>query len=257
MKRHLPIILIALLALGYFAWTLANPPAGTPGTGGGSIWADSLGNIGIKATPATLLDVNGTTTIRKTLDMTGNRIWNVATPTSSLDAANKAYVDLQVANISSSSVRVWGQGRPGTAVATTSAICASTAECYRDMDASGTCNAGDMKIARSSRISAWDKSAAACPSKWWVCTATDRDTNGATAGLGACGSTTRNGVDCVVTGTNEFPETGLATTTAWLADTATAANGSRGRVIGTAGTFSGDPSAEACAMFPVWCCSYQ
>ena len=102
--RKKAFILVGISSLCLAAWTLANPPAGTPGVSKGAIAADSAGNIGIgTVAPATLLDVNGTTTIRKTLDMTGNRIWNVATPTSSTDAANKAYVDLQIANISSSS----------------------------------------------------------------------------------------------------------------------------------------------------------
>src|SRR3989344_7514450 len=99
------------------AWTLASPPSGTPGATSGALFSSSSGNIGIKTSvPETTLDVNGTTTIRKSLDMANNRIMNVATPTATLDAANKAYVDAQIAGMTSSTTKIWSQGRPGTAV---------------------------------------------------------------------------------------------------------------------------------------------
>jgi len=230
------------------AWTFASPPAGTPGITLGALFGASNGNIGIAtSSPATLLDVNGTTTIRKSLDMVNNRIINVATPTSSLDAANKAYVDAQVATVNSSTIRIWGQGRPNTSVLTVAGVCGGTSECYRDNDASGSCTTGDIKIARSTRAATWGGAQSVCPANWWVCTGAER-------GNTACGSGNRNVITCdVTTGANDLSPTTYDG--GWLADTSTSTVLERGmtqRVIATAST-----EQNTCHMLPVWCCRYQ
>ena len=239
------LILILMWSGILVAWTLASPPSGTPGATPAALFSDSAGNIGIKTTtPATLLDVNGTTTIRSSLDMTNNRIINVASPITDLDAVNKAYVDAQ---ISSTTVKLWGQGRPNTSVVTVAGVCGGTSECYKDVDAGGSCNTGDIKIARSVRTATWDGAQAVCPANWWVCSAANR-------GTAACGSGNKNIIFCdVTTGTND-----LSPNTAdwgWIADTGTSATLERGmisRVIAGAAN-----EQNACHLLPVWCCTYQ
>ncbi len=217
------------------AWTFASPPSGTPGITLGGLFSDSAMNIGIKTSaPATALDVNGTTTIRKSLDMTNNRILNVATPTSSLDAANKAYVDAQIAAMTSSTTRIWSQGRPGTAVINTAG------ECTR------TVSGRTVKVSRSTRPASWAGSAAACPVGWWVCSAAER-------GAGVCGSGNRNGVRCDVANTRNDDLFAMANTWGWLADTGSVTNQDYGRIQLTDGTLADD---YACTLAPVWCCSY-
>ncbi len=186
--------------------------------------------------------------------MSGNRIWNVATPTSSLDAANKAYVDSAFAT--TSIAHVWGQGRPGAAFVAGTA-CTNTAECYRDLNGSESCNAGDIKISRSSRPAAWDKAAAACPTGSWVCSAADR-------GTAACGTGVRTYVDCRASDTNintyldDFvtytPNLG-GTNAAWLADVSPLPNNASGTISLTTGGAVG--STAICSQFPVWCCRHQ
>ncbi len=232
-------ILILVGSAVFAAWTFASPPSGTPGATSGALFSNSAGNIGIKtSSPATALDVNGTTTIRKSLDMANNRIINVATPTSSTDAVNKAYVDNQLGITTLGGAKVWGQGRPNTTVTNQST---TGQECTRAI--SGL----TVKISRSVRTATWDGAAAVCPAGWWICSAADR-------GTAACGSGSKNVVTCDVgTGTND-----LAATTydgGWLADTSTSTVLERGmasRVV------AGSPAEQpTCHILPVWCCAYQ
>ena len=155
--RQLFILIIVWSAL-LGAWAFANPPEGTVGVTHGILSSDGMNNIGIAtSTPMSDLDINGTTTIRKSLDMANNRIMNVATPTVTLDAANKAYVDAQIAEMTSSTTRIWSQGRPGTAVINVAG------ECTR------TVSGKTVKVSRSTRPVTWDNAQAACPTGWWVC----------------------------------------------------------------------------------------
>jgi hypothetical protein len=225
------------------AWTLASPPSGTPGATNGGLFGDSAGNIGIKtSTPATTLDVNGTTTIRKSLDMTSNRIINVATPTSSLDAVNKAYVDTQIASVSSSTMKVWGQGRTGTAIIN------DAGECTRLISGK------TVKISRSTRPTTWDNAAAACPAGWWVCSASDR-------GTAACGSGNRTYVECNQrqnpTPTYLDDIATWATTSGmpwgWVSNAGATTNTAFGGMVTTAGVLQ---ETYICDMMPVWCCSH-
>lgn len=216
------------------AWTFASPPSGTPGNTFGALFSDSAGNIGIKTSiPTTALDVNGTTTIRKSLDMTNNRIINVATPTSSLDAANKAYVDAQIAGVTSSTTKIWGQGRPGTAVINTAG------ECTRVISGK------TVKISRSTRPASWDGAGAACPAGWWVCSAADR-------GAATCGSGNRAGVRCDIPNSSNDELFTLSNTWGWVSDAGSVTNREFGRLVLTAGTTTDDYS---CTLIPVWCCS--
>ncbi len=243
MRRSFILIAVWSVLLG--AWTLANPPAGTVGTTKGVLSADGTNNIGIAtSTPMSDLDVNGTTTIRKSLDMTNNRILNVATPTSSLDAANKAYVDAQAANVSSSSARLWGQGRKNTAVINTAG------ECTR------TVSGRTVKVSRSTRPVVWDNAQAACPVGWWVCSAAERGT-----GASACGSGNRTYLECNQrqnpTPTYLDDIATWATTSgqpwAWVANAGATTNWAFGGFVTTAGALS---ETYSCDMLPVWCCSY-
>ena len=217
------------------AWTLASPPSGTPGATSGALFSSSSGNIGIKTSvPETTLDVNGTTTIRKSLDMANNRIMNVATPTVTLDAANKAYVDALSTSVSSSTARLWGQGRTNTAVIN------AAGECTR------TVSGKTVKVSRSTRPASWAGSAAACPVGWWVCSGTER-------GTGTCGSGNRSGVRCDVANAFNDEMFAMSNTWAWLADTGSVTNQDYGRIQLTSGTLADD---YACTLAPVWCCSY-
>ncbi len=246
MKKNL-LIVIGIWSLCLTAWTLAGPPSGTIGVSKGRIAADSAGNIGIGTeTPATLLDVNGTTTIRKTLDMSGNRIWNVATPTSSLDAANKAYVDAALASVTSSTTRLWSEGRPGADLVA-GTHCGNTAECYRDLNGSGACNVGDIKISRSSRSASWDGAAAACPRGSWVCTAAEYAAT-------ACGTGTRAGVYCEIPASTNNEIYAITTNIGWLADVGTTNDREFGRMARVTGAVEQE---YICGLFPVWCCANQ
>lgn len=227
----------ALAASGIFTvMTLANPPAGTPGTTYG-ILAVNNGNLGVSTTtPATKLDVNGSTTIRGWLDMSGNIIMNVATPATSTDAVNKAYVDAPT--------KVWGQGRPfatvrnssGTAVAGTSA---DAGEC--PIPTRG------MRISRSSAGTTWGAAGAACPNNWWVCSGTERGAENCTTAynpfilfcdpLGASGNELTSGVvDTTPSG--------------WTADVATTPG--EGAAKTRTGSFT---TRWACTSMPAWCCT--
>lgn len=233
MKQEIILILLwsSLLAVGVFA----SPPTGI-------IAVDSNNNIGVATnTPATAIDINGTTTIRKSLDMTNNFIINIATPTSSLDAANKAYVDTQIANISSTTVKIWGEGRTSIAVINTAG------ECTRVISGK------TVKISRSTRPATWDRAQAACPAGWWVCSAADR-------GTVTCGSGKRTYVECNQR-QNPTPTylddltawlTTNGSTWGWVSNTGTTADGPWGGFVDTAGVLSQNYS---CNIMPVWCCS--
>lgn len=215
----------AIAASAIFAViTLANPPAGTPGTTYG-ILAVNNNNIGVSTTtPATKLDVNGSTTIRGWLDMAGNTIKNLAIPATSTDAASKAYVDAPG--------KLWGQGRPGTLIL--NAAGASVAGSAAD---AGECTVNGIRVGRSSRSSNWDGASAACPANWWVCTASER-------GAGSCGTGGRSVVTCAGTLLNGIEY-------AWVSDRSTVDNGSLGKSIRITGQVS---DVTTCNPYPVWCC---
>lgn len=235
MKRQAIVLIIVwsgILAAGVFA----NPPSGTPGTTSGVLFSDNAGNIGIKTfIPATALDVNGTVTIRKSLNMANNRIINLIAPATSTDAASKAYTDAQTANMASSTMRLWGEGRPGTNITNAAGECTNTV------------NGAQIKVSRSSNTATWDGSRAACPANWWVCSATER-------GTGACASgVTRNAIYCNPAPVDE-ELTSVTNDWAWISDTATT-NDRKGKITRT---ISGANTLEqyACSILPVWCCSY-
>lgn len=222
--------------------TLANPPAGTPGTTYGILAAND-GNIGVSTTtPATKLDVNGSTTIRGWLDMNGNTIKNLAIPATSTDAASKAYVDAPG--------KVWGQGRYAATVRNS----AGTAVAGTSPDA-GECTTATLRISRSTAGAQWSGTAAVCPSNWWVCSATERDVNGATAGYGTCSSAYQPLVlFCDETGTGPVftmrMRDGLTDTAAWVADPSSGPY--LGGAIRTTGAYA---SQFQCSALPAWCCT--
>ncbi|RME23566.1 MAG: hypothetical protein D6800_09655, partial [Candidatus Zixiibacteriota bacterium] len=73
--------------------------------GGDANWVEIMritesGNVGIGTTsPGQKLDVVGNVEINGQLDMQGNKIVDLATPTAGTDAANKAYVDAQIGSL--------------------------------------------------------------------------------------------------------------------------------------------------------------
>ena len=233
MKRQLVILIIVWSGV-FAAWALAIPPSGTPGATFGALFGSSTGNIGIKtASPTTALDINGTTTIRKSLYMASNKIINVMRPVSSTDAVNKAYIDAQTNNMASSTSRLWGQGRPGSSVLNNAGECASSANSY-------------MKVSRSGNTAVWDGARAACPANWWVCSAAER-------GTAACGTSTQPAIICNPVSTTAELSDGTVNW-AWISDAAS----TNDRMAKTATTASGANTAEkyACNIAPVWCCSY-
>ncbi len=240
------VFILVLVFSGFFAaWTFASPPSGTIGQTLGALFSNSSGDIGIKtSSPATALDINGTTTIRKSLDMANNRIINVLAPTISTDGVNKAYVDAQAANMATTTATgLWGQGRPGATVVNALGECTSTI------------NGTTIKISRSSSTTAtWDGARAACPANWWVCSAAQRGTI-------ACGSGNKYLLTCdPANSTNKelYHITGLGVERtgnwAWVSDVAT----TNDRMAKAVSIASGANTSEqyACNTAPVWCCSY-
>ncbi len=232
MQSKISIALVAFSGLAacafLVAWTLAVPPSGAAGTTSGAIIATTTAGKWV-------VTINGTTTIQKSLDVSGNKILNVAAPTSDTDAANKAYVDAALASVTSSTTRVWGQGRPGITVFDTAG------ECTR------TIAGRTAKVSRSSRTASWDGSTAACPIGWWVCTAAER---GAACGEGLL----RNGIKCDIPAENHDELKPVTNTWGWIANTSATANREYGAVmISTNGIVYEDFS---CSLYPVWCCGY-
>ena len=220
----------------FAALALANPPSGTVGQTLGALFSDPSGNIGIKTTaPVSVLDVNGTTTIRKSLDMTNNRIMNVATPVVGQDAINKTYADTIITSMGPA-VRLWGEGRPGAGVTSVSGECTSTM------------TGPVIKVSRSTRTATWDGAAAACPANWWVCTAQERGTR-------VCGNTSRNITYCNVPSLTD--DLGANTATwGWVSNSATTTNSLLwGKIVQSiVGGVASDQ--YMCSLLPVWCCSY-
>ncbi|MDO8582612.1 MAG: hypothetical protein Q7R63_01330 [bacterium] len=202
----------------------------------------------------TALDVNGTTTIRKSLDMTANRIINIASPVAGTDAVPMNYITGKITAISSSTTRVWGEGRPGATVLNSAGQC------------SNTISGRTIKISKSKFAAAWDKTAAACPTNWWVCTAEERDLNGATtAGYGKCpasGAIISSIVGCQRSNGNPLTNdnlyvppanaTGVPYDVVWVADV-----GATAHVGKAASAVVGDAKDSLiCMVAPVWCCAY-
>lgn len=238
-------ILVLLFSGMFFAWTFASPPTGTVGQTLGALFSNSAGNIGIRtAAPTTALDINGTTTIRKSLDMANNKIINVATPLSSADGVNKAYVDAQAANMATTTAAgLWGHGRPGATVVNAAGECTPTF------------NGTQIKVSRSGNSATWDGARAACPANWWVCSAAER-------GAAACGSGNRPLLICDPANGNTSEElystnsSGVPITANW-AWVSNVAGTSDTRAM-AASIASGANTSEqyACNIAPVWCCSY-
>lgn len=251
MKRNITAFVLIWSAL-FVVWAAANPPNGGAGAGTGKITADGSGNIGIAtSTPMALLDVNGTTTIRKSLDMTVNKITNVAMPVAGTDAVPLPYISTQIAATSSSTTRLWGEGRPGSAVGSPGA-----GQCTHVV------NGRTIKISKSSYTATWDKAAAACPANWWVCTASERDYNDAGANFGVCpssGATISQITRCDGSYAGDpthydnwyVPPQNAENNIVWVSDVGSTAY--TGSAVSTTGLASNE---SMCTIAPVWCCSY-
>ena len=212
--------------------TLANPPSGTPGTTSGAIAATSTGGFWS-------VTINGTTTIQKSLDMAGNRITGVATPVTSTDAVNLAYI--------TAPSKLWGEGRSGTMILNASGVAVTATT-----TGSGECTVSSVRVGRVTSLAAWNGASSACPANWWVCSATER-------GAAACGS----GVglpkfgDCFINTASGSIDSGgygrvgipASTTFAWVADKDAATF--NGMSINAAGSTA---FREMCSQYPVWCC---
>ena len=228
-------------SLGFYTRTAdANPTE--------KVRISETGYIGIGTTgPVSPIDIqtNGTAAgavvIRNGfLNMNNNTIKNLPTPTSADEAANKAYVDSQTGGANAN--KLWGEGRPGTAVVNTA----------------GECVVSGIKISRSTRQATWGSAAAACPARWWVCKAGER-------GAGACGSENRKFIRCDTREktdnstnpfspdvTNEFYGDNDVTPYGWVSDAAARDNNNFGLLVHTAGSKLDE---YQCSMMPVWCCS--
>ena len=244
------IIILTVLWSGIIGvWVSANPP-------NQKIYSDSTNNVGIgTSTPMTALDVNGTTTIRKSLDMASSRITNLGSPKLGADAVPLNYISATITAISSSTTRLWGEGRPGAIVLNNAGQCTNII------------NGRTIKISKSKFAASWDRSPAACPANWWVCTAAERDRNGSgTAGFGACpatGAIISSIVGCQRSNGNPLTNdnlyvppadaTGVPYDVVWVADVGSIAH------VGKAVSATGTGVAKndlICIAAPVWCCSY-
>lgn len=218
------LAILVFLGMVTFGWF--NPTA-PPTIGAGAITADSAGNVGVGIAPTVKFDVNGATKFRGLIDAFSNRIMNLAAPTVGTDAVNKDYVDSQTGG--QNSQRVWGEGRPGSAVA----------------NVNGECGGGvaGIKVSRSIHTADWDGSAAVCPANWWVCTVTER-------GTAACGSTVDvNYLACNYDGAS--PTT--AAPRFWLTNA-----GTTFRYGLTSDASGGSPiNRFVCENRQVWCCANQ
>lgn len=170
------------------------------------------------------------------LNMNNNTIKNLPMPINVDEAATKAYVDAQMgANAS----KLWGEGRPGTAVINTA----------------GECTVSGIKISRSSRPVTWGSAAAACPAGWWVCSAAERGADdckpasGSIINRSAIGCDTRPNSGTSIIADELFPQ---SNDWAWVSDTSSQENKEYGRFINAVGA-AGDN--EICSMRPVWCCA--
>ena len=240
-KQTITFIVVWAGILAGFAF--ANPPVP-------KLFADSANNIGIAtSTPMSDLDINGTTTIRKSLDMTANRIINVASPVAGTDGVPMSYIASYVGGVSSSTTRLWGEGRPGATVMNTAGQCTNTV------------GGRTIKISKSMFVANWDKSPAACPANWGVCTAAERDINGATTGFGACptsGATASQLVGCDPTYANPAHYDNLYVPNisdndiVWVADVS--ASPHIGKAVSSVGGITKDD--VTCIATRVWCCSY-
>ncbi len=236
-----------LWSLGFAVWTFANPPSGTPGTTSGLISVLN-NNIGIgTVTPAAPLDIdgknntNGAVIIRNGfLNMNGNninmntaKIIGLKNPTDPQDAATKDYVDKNPSNGNGngSPSKVWGEGRPGIDV----------------INNNGECIVNDIKISRSTQLTSWNGSAAACPKKWWVCKASERGNN-----LCAYQFSNKTIISCVfdING-NNFAS--ASSQKVWVSDGTGGAYPGKGAFISaTGGATDYEP---VCSLMPVWCCT--
>lgn len=149
------------------------------------------------------------------------------------------------------------------------------------VDSAGECVKGSVKMSRSKVVTAWDGAAAACPKNWWVCEASERDTNGTGAGYGPCGTgaVTTNILRCnlgasrIQTGASDGLTLYESRTAAngggyaWVLDSVNQISGGagyntgsgayrRGVLINESGTrvANTDFAGELCNYRPVWCC---
>ena len=131
--------------------------------------------------------------------------------------------------------RLWGRGRPGTAVYLSNAT--GTAR---------LCSNGTVKLGLSAHVVDWGSAAAAGPAGFWVCTVQER-------GTADCdtlrGDESVDGFDCAG-GYLDWPS---GDHLGWTAD-GSLSGGLSGIAVGEQ-TFLGSFSKQTCMSLPVWCCT--
>ena len=171
------------------------------------------------------------------MDVVSSRIINLASPVNNNDAVNKAFLSSAI-ETGSSTIKIWGEGRPAVTLQNTSGECTNVI------------GGKTIKISRNDVAVHWDASAAGCPAGWWVCNQSER-------GTAACG------VGNLMSSYNCKDKTGgpdtLENTTepqAWVSDKYAATKGTIvSRRTDTPPLVDG--REVACYTFPVWCCAYQ
>ena len=233
-------VLILIWTLVGALWLWAAPTENPPGGGGLIKWQKSAGRILISTSTRW-----AATTPTAIINFNSQIVTGVPDPIDTTDAVNKNYADQNYGG--ANTTRLWGQGRVGN-----SDVININGECKTDTNRDGT---DDTKVSRSKYNATWDGAAAICPKGWWVCKASERDDNGATAGYGACGSGNHDYEWCD-TGGNADEFALESDDNAWVSNqtSGTGLEWRRGMIISAGGSENNTSRRDKCSIRRVWCC---
>jgi hypothetical protein len=130
--------------------------------------------------------------------------------------------------------RLWGRGRPGTAVYLSTAT--GTAR---------LCSNGPVKLGLSAHVVDWGSAADACPAGFWVCTVQERGTDDCDT---LRGDESVDGFDCA----GGYLDWTSGNHLGWTAN-GSLSGGLSGIAVGEK-YFPGAFSRQTCISLPVWCC---